>query len=499
MKLIKKKYRKLRPTMDYLADEVIMAQSWKKTQNYMRTRNWYADTLSLDISAVGLHKNAKRWADEIRDEENIPLPIELIPAPKSEKWKIDKNDGWQPVKVIDNKYDKRTKNPPLRPLANIDIRDQTWATAVMLCLADAVETAQGNCSGNNPTDSQADSIYSYGNRLVCDWKEGDGWFRWGNAETYRKYYVDYQQFLKRPLDVGKFVAATRTDEENIYIISLDLSKFYDNIDRNLLIQRLKSISLDYHGDDGDEEKSKLFWAAVQKVFSWKWREKDAKLAEKLKLEEGMGLPQGLVSAGFFANAYLIGFDRQIGNQIGGMIQDSQKLALHDYCRYVDDIRLVISSDDNNLVSIEDLKTTVSKWMQSQLRISECDSLSINKKKIAISKLSDLNSNGAFSERLKSLQKEISGPSDRDTLESVQGNLEGLLRLEEYAIPSNETNQADSELVRLVSFDQDVRFDTIKRFAANRLELIIRMKRRMHDSDLTDSNVLGIISLSIQPA
>jgi hypothetical protein len=47
VKLIAEKYRKLEPTIGHLADEVVMAQAWKKTHGYMRTHNWYADTLAL--------------------------------------------------------------------------------------------------------------------------------------------------------------------------------------------------------------------------------------------------------------------------------------------------------------------------------------------------------------------------------------------------------------------------------------------------------------------
>ena len=58
MKLIEEKNRKLKPSIDLLSDEVIIAQAWKKTHAYIRLHNWYADTLALDISALGLESNA---------------------------------------------------------------------------------------------------------------------------------------------------------------------------------------------------------------------------------------------------------------------------------------------------------------------------------------------------------------------------------------------------------------------------------------------------------
>tara|TARA_B100000745_G_scaffold155248_1_gene101698 strand:- start:706 stop:909 length:204 start_codon:yes stop_codon:yes gene_type:complete len=59
MKLINEKYRALKPSLDYLTDEVVIAQAWKKTQGYIRSFNWYADTLALDISALTIEENSK--------------------------------------------------------------------------------------------------------------------------------------------------------------------------------------------------------------------------------------------------------------------------------------------------------------------------------------------------------------------------------------------------------------------------------------------------------
>ncbi len=141
MKLISEKYRSIKPTMAYLADEVVIAQAWKKTHGYIRSFNWYADTLALDVSALTIEENAKVWSKALSDNKPINA-IELVPAAKTEEWHITEN-GW---KTKDKRVDK-VGHPklPLRPLAHLTIRDQTWATATMMCLADAVETAQGEC------------------------------------------------------------------------------------------------------------------------------------------------------------------------------------------------------------------------------------------------------------------------------------------------------------------------------------------------------------------
>lgn len=94
MRLIDEKYRKLKPSIEYLTDEVVIAQAWKKTHAYMRSHNWYADTLALDISALGLESNASSWGGQVAKENFKPYEMELVPAPKSQKWIVDDKKGW---------------------------------------------------------------------------------------------------------------------------------------------------------------------------------------------------------------------------------------------------------------------------------------------------------------------------------------------------------------------------------------------------------------------
>ena len=108
MRLINEKYRALKPTLEYLTDEVIIAQAWKKTHGYIRSFNWYADTLELDTSALCIEENAKKWAQELEDNQLIS-DLELVPAAKSEHWTIGK-EGWHPL-------DSKREKIPLRPLA----------------------------------------------------------------------------------------------------------------------------------------------------------------------------------------------------------------------------------------------------------------------------------------------------------------------------------------------------------------------------------------------
>ncbi len=360
MKLIGEKYRKLNPDISLLGDEVVIAQAWKKTHAYMRSRNWYADTLALDISALGIETAAKQWGAQLLGGTPIELePMELVPAAKSEPWVVDGEKGWIPKADQESSQESRTNKPPIRPLAHLTVRDQTWATAVMLCLADKIETQQGDCSRRSEQDffkHMKEGVYSYGNRLICDWDNGDAWFRWGNAECYRKFFTDYQSFLKRPVVVGRSVSGGRGDSTNVYVVALDISRFYDRIDRKKLIERLRK---QYPEPTTPEQSS--FWVRVEQVLNWKWNSEAQLTASELNIDLGNGLPQGLVSAGFYANAYLLDFDQSIGDEIGTTRGRNLSFAVHDYCRYVDDLRLVISCDE--VVDLGALQQEILHWIE----------------------------------------------------------------------------------------------------------------------------------------
>lgn len=468
MRLVAERYRKLRPVMECLADEVVMALAWKKTHAYMRTHNWYADTLALDISAIGLETNAQTWESGIRKPDLQLRKMELVPAAKSESWRVDQNDGWVPSE----KPGKRKSSPPIRPLAHLTVRDQTWATAVMMCLADAVESAQGDCSIQDFYVARNSNVYSYGNRLLCDWRDRDAWFRWGNGETYRKFFTDYQSFLKRPIHIGRMVGEGLAAIDQVFVINLDIARFYDCIDRKTLLKKLRKIATAQ--DDFFEDEQ--FWTTIERVLDWQWDAAALKRATDIGIKLGNGLPQGLVSAGFFANAYLIDFDSAIGKLIGSNILGKKSVVLHDYARYVDDLRLVVSVGE-----LEDpaaLAESISKWINEKLRIHGGDALKTKPEKTKIVSIEDLDNSSSLSGRIAQLQSGLSGPTDRDSLDSMSALLEGLLTVQSDGMPGDALPNPDASLVRVAKFDGDVKADTLKRFAANRLETVMRAKRKV---------------------
>ena len=123
----------LSPTIDDLKLECVLVQAWKKASKYIRQHNWYADTLELDYQSLRLPD----FLHEIKallekPYEWKPTPLRVVPAPKSQKWTI--NEGkWLPIPG--GSIDKK-----LRPLAHVSLVDQVVATAVMICMADHIES-----------------------------------------------------------------------------------------------------------------------------------------------------------------------------------------------------------------------------------------------------------------------------------------------------------------------------------------------------------------------
>jgi hypothetical protein len=162
---VKDDYAELAPRGDSIADVVVLAQAWKKSHEYIRRHNWYADVLELDASTIDLESRLISWGKDVSHQDFRPEGLLLVPAPKNAKW------VFRPVPEINSPDDLLTIDldslnpepgfgdwypepspaespvpdgapPPvaqkLRPLAHLSIRDQSLATAVLMCLAEAV-------------------------------------------------------------------------------------------------------------------------------------------------------------------------------------------------------------------------------------------------------------------------------------------------------------------------------------------------------------------------
>lgn len=479
--------RTLSPRLKHVQEKYVLVQAWKKTAAYIRRHNWFGDTLELDLKAVDLKNFLAGIAQELGDPDRWKSkPLRLVLAPKSQDWWVPREDEssattepnaiWQP-RPPEPGTDPVDVSERLRPLAHVDLRDQVVATALMLCLADRVETAQGDPRpSKKPQAGHSDTglvpFMSYGNRLFCDKVAGELRHRWGATKLYRSYYQDYREFLARPQKAAERVAG-KDRTRQAFIVQVDLSRFYDRVRPHTLHtaieKRLK--------DRRDEQK---FLSLATKVLDWSWCEKDElevdRYADAATIDgfKRIALPQGLVSAGFWANAAMLDFDDAIRK--GGF--KCEDLRLVDACRYVDDLRLVVTrpNEEEGQRTRENAEKwvadAVGQWVQRQL----CDTapgLQLNQEKtVAVEFEADRAGVVLQSQRMNRIQARVSGgftaSEGLELLESIQGLL--MLR-------NGFTRNADKSSWKYAP-DPEVPEDTRARFGAFRYRKIVRDIRAM---------------------
>ena len=497
MSLVREKYRTLAPRLDHLSDPVVLSLAWKKAAAYVRRHNWYADTLELDSSGLDLEGLTNTWAAELESGLFRPAAARLVPAPKNARWGFDPSllGGWGPLPTSGG-GDLPLSRLVLRPLAHLGIREQTAAAAVMLCLADCVESAQGN-PAVVPTDALSKGVFSYGNRLSCQWVH-DGRlarFAWGSADSYSRYYQDYQQFVARSREVAAALEASEaTTERRIYVVKFDLSAFFDGIDIRTLVNKLRNEYAQFTKVEptrltGDDQ----FWLAAEHVLTMSWAPEDEKRAVLLKGGAlPTGLPQGLMASGFLANAYLLDFDRAMGKACTAekeVLTNSDPVKVHDYCRYVDDLRLVVSAEAGT--SPAAFEETIAEWVQSVLDKSIGAStgagrLLLNQEKTESELLTHVSSARNVATRMRQVQQQLSGPFDLSSLEELETALNGLLSMAD-AESAHARMPTQGQLPPLAIISRppiDVRDDTLTRFAAYRLCKSLRHRRLL--TDLTET-------------
>jgi len=482
MAVLKGKYKSLAPRASFLSDVVVLAQAWKKAHNYVRRHNWYQNSLELDCSAVQLDSLLSLWATSLKDGTYRPATLRMVPAPKNAMWEF--GPGWHPKESDPSKQ-------ILRPLAHLEIRDQTISTAAMLCLADCIETAQGNPAISEPENAREAGVYSYGNRLYCSWDSSSAGsrahFSWGNTNVYSRYYQDYQKFVSRPVAIARNYQQS-TSGSSVYVVKLDISAFYDNIEIPALIKGLRREYTSFRGKHpGIPAPDQQFWTMLASVFAFEWNAGDA--AHSTLLRDGVlpgGLPQGMVSSGFFANAYLLEFDRAIGKSVRkrSQIGSGRKISIQDYCRYVDDLRIVVAVPEDTLLE-QEIAFAVTNWIQRRLDqyVGGKSKLRVNAEKTEVERYSDLGGRSGVAARMKSLQKELSGPFDFNSLSQIEAGLHGLLAQAELGLQAKPLESVDDDMrpLGLIAAPKlEVRDDTLTRFSAYRLTRALRLRRGMTD-------------------
>lgn len=473
------------PNKYCLTHEVVLAQAWKKSHQFIRSTSWHADTFELDRSAIALESKLKDWIKDLEDENFTFEPLKLIPSPKTMKWSftppgdeacLKKNFTfedldtytWEPVKDPSGEV----LLPPLRPLAHVSIRDQSLMTMLMMCIANKVETEQGD-SKTKFEDVHENGVVNYGNRLYSQDIDGKAEFNWGNSNVYSQYFTDYRQFLARSAHFAYEEAQTKVKSERIYEVHLDLEKFYDKVDRAKLVEVIIKLSK-------EETIDPVFKRLLTQFQNWAWEDGAEEKYIEVCTKEGeafipKGIPQGLVAGGFLANIYLLEFDQWLGNKIGTSVHD--KIRLVDYCRYVDDMRLIIVGNKDSEGSIREFIKEILKPKLEEIGLSFND----GKTKVDVfrSKVSILSS------KLNAIQSKISGPLSNNEIDEQLGHIEGLIGFAEALNTNTQSENNNNPLAIIEGPLVDVREDTILRFSANKIHKLLGQKRSLVSQDVND--------------
>ena len=462
----------LEPSVDLLCKEYVLVQAWKKTASYIRYHNWFSDTLALDHAAVNLPTFLGELGERLQSLESWQNdPLRIVPAPKSQRWRI-REDVWEPV-------EKGVTSVQLRPLAHVSLADQVVATALMLCLADRVETLQGDPRQTVSDQLARKQVISYGNRLFCDAMCGELRHRWGSAKLYRAYYEDYRTFLSRPGIAAESIPAA--ERKHVYIVHADLQQFYDRVRPDKLA---KAIDQKVRRDGDDP----AFFSLAASVFDWGWHpsdERDVRIyANQAELEDftRVALPQGLVASGFFANIVLLSFDEALRVTIGTEIAPGILLA--DACRYVDDLRILVRVDPNSDCSSNDLEKVISKWLSQVLEENGTD-LALSREKTQVAPLGgDERPLVRQSAKMNRIQSAVSGGFDALAGEEILDAIQGLMRAQEVLSVGDDSGWRFSPV-------PDVRDETVARFGAARFRTTFRSIRPLfQDDDETEETEVG---------
>ena len=460
----------LKPRLELLREEYVLVQAWKKTASYIRYHNWFSDTLALDRAAVNLPAFLSELGERLQSSESWQNdPLRIVPAPKSQRWRV-REGVWEPV--------KGARSARLRPLAHVSLADQVVATALMLCLADRVETLQGDPRQPVRDQESRRQVVSYGNRLFCDAIYGELRHRWGSAKLYRAYYQDYRAFLSRPeVAAGSIPAA---DGKRVYVVHADIRQFYDRVRPDLLAGALDRIRRD--GDDP------AFFSLAASVLNWGWHPRDEKnvkmYAEQAELDDftRVALPQGLVASGFFANVVLLSFDEVLRVAIGTEIAPGIRVA--DSCRYVDDLRILVAVAPKSDGSSNDLEKTVSRWL-SQVLEENATGLVLSPEKSQVAALGgDERPLVRQSAKMNRIQSAVSGGFDALGGEEILDAIQGLMRAQEALSVGDDSGWRFSPV-------PDVRDETVARFGAARYRTTFRSIRPLlQDDDTPDESEVG---------
>lgn len=523
MPLIDKKYDQLFLNDDYLTDPILMALAWKKAHNYIRTTNWYADNFELDKSSLNLAKHCGEWVEDIEIHKLKFSPLELVPAPKTSVWEF-KNEYLSPRKYSDSSfgpeietiensklcidwYPSDPERVRLRPLAHIGIKEQSVMTLVMMCLANDVETMQGDPSTANE-DVHDKGVVSYGNRLYCKYTDDKAEHSFGATTLFSKFFTDYRTFLSRPYYFAAQEKPEISPDEEVYLVELDLKQFFDLVQRDVLKEKIRLIakSQEFYASD----KQDCVLEVLSTFENWSWSMNSAENYDLCETEDisepPKGLPQGLVASGFLANIYMLEFDKTLKEYIGKAIPEDekteQKIKIIDYCRYVDDMRLVVVGPNSKKLGPDPAEYIKDKIEQLAEQFLKDLGLKLNKEKTKVEIYRG--KSAGISNTLKDIQSKGSGPMSMDDVEEQLTQLESLLLLSppDLKVSKAKLNWNDSILSgyikNLIKLSSQEGSESAKGIDSEIEDIFVQIKKTITDNIKLNDNDTSVVECRCDP-
>lgn len=248
----------------------------------------------------------------------------------------------------------------------------------------------------------------------------------------------------------------KTDE--IYWASLDLEKFYPNLNCKII----KNTLLNY--ESSRSRKNDLFSNLINSLFDFKidysqWNKKEIQALDLSQDIEYKGLPTGLLVAGFLANVALLKVDKEVNKSL-----DNNNNIAH--FRFVDD-HVILSTDFDDLVS----------WIKDYIRLLEGSGTGakISEDKIEPKNLTDIffgeikQDNELYNKAKKSCKLDPQYPSPLMT--QTLAKVSAISKMDLDLMSNSELEQLTSDLKHLLITDfpdQEVKKETRISFAATML-------------------------------
>lgn len=388
-----------------ITDQANLYWAWGKAKKIYENEDFIINFQEIADFEVDLNTNLNNIANDIKNGTYKLNPISIIPLPKG--------------------LDTRNRSQ-IRQNFNISVRDQVTWIAVTNIIGPILDIQMPFWSfGNrlyvpvwyeeekNQTTKNVKLIRKYGKyrhasgNIYRTWSSSWPLFRKAIYITIKKMAFKSQDLIKElteeelddisnnsSIDIENFKIKYWDNEywnlelsKNIYWGTLDFSKFYPSITKDLLISNIKKyINPNIYKDINELLKliSNLLDFKVSDKIEWSKRDVDNTGITGLDFR---GVPTGLFVAGFLSNIALLDIDTEITRKLSV----NRKIA---HFRFVDDH--VILSDNP-----KDLKM----WIEEYIFLIEKTKLKINKSKTKPDELSKYILKSKLSEKsIKKLEK-----------------------------------------------------------------------------------------------